>query len=93
MPLAEGDGGAGGNDEVDAADADQNVKIIVRSTGTVTYVGKDIAYHLWKFGLLGRDFYYRPFYHASIRARGVDPVTRDRWRTRCAGIWKGLERL
>jgi arginyl-tRNA synthetase len=36
-------------------------KIIVRSTGTVTYVGKDIAYHLWKFGLLNRDFYYEPF--------------------------------
>jgi arginyl-tRNA synthetase len=36
-------------------------KVIVRSNGTVTYVGKDIAYQLWKFGLLGKDFYYRPF--------------------------------
>ena len=35
---------------------DENAKVIVRSNGTVTYVGKDIAYHLWKFGLLGRDF-------------------------------------
>ncbi len=34
-------------------------KVIVRSNGTVTYVGKDIAYQLWKFGLLGKDFYYR----------------------------------
>ncbi|MEM7052584.1 MAG: arginine--tRNA ligase [Acidobacteriota bacterium] len=34
-------------------------KVIVRSDGTVTYVGKDIAYQLWKFGLLGRDFRYR----------------------------------
>ncbi len=34
-------------------------KVIVRSNGTVTYVGKDIAYQLWKFGLLDRDFYYR----------------------------------
>ncbi len=34
-------------------------KVIVRSDGTVTYVGKDIAYQLWKFGLLGRDFKYR----------------------------------
>jgi arginyl-tRNA synthetase len=34
-------------------------KIIVRSNGTVTYVGKDIAYQLWKFGLLGRDFHYK----------------------------------
>jgi arginyl-tRNA synthetase len=33
-------------------------KIIVRSNGTVTYVGKDIAYQLWKFGLLGKDFHY-----------------------------------
>ena len=37
-------------------------KIIVRSTGTVTYVGKDIALHLWKFGLLARDFHYHDFY-------------------------------
>ncbi len=35
-------------------------KVIVRSNGTVTYVGKDIAYQLWKFGLLGKDFHYRP---------------------------------
>jgi arginyl-tRNA synthetase len=34
-------------------------KVIVRSDGTVTYVGKDIAYQMWKFGLLGRDFGYR----------------------------------
>jgi arginyl-tRNA synthetase len=37
-------------------------KVIVRSDGTVTYVGKDIAYQLWKFGLLGRDFHYRRFH-------------------------------
>ena len=41
---------------------DEDDKVIVRSNGTVTYVGKDIAYHLWKFGLLGRDFGYRRFY-------------------------------
>jgi arginyl-tRNA synthetase len=35
-------------------------KVIVRSNGTVTYVGKDIAYQLWKFGLLGKDFHYQP---------------------------------
>ena len=39
----------------------EDSKVIVRSDGTVTYVGKDIAYQLWKFGLLGKDFYYRPF--------------------------------
>src|SRR3954447_21772239 len=36
-------------------------KVIVRSDGTVTYVGKDMAYQLWKFGLLGKDFLYRSF--------------------------------
>ncbi len=41
---------------------DDDAKVIVRSNGTVTYVGKDIAYHLWKFGLLGRDFGYKPFF-------------------------------
>jgi len=34
-------------------------KVIVRSDGTITYVGKDIAYQMWKFGVLGRDFEYR----------------------------------
>lgn len=40
---------------------EEKEKIIVRSDGTVTYVGKDIAYQLWKFGLLEKDFYYEPF--------------------------------
>ena len=61
-------------DEAAAADADTAAapageglaeepreKVIVRSDGTVTYVGKDMAYQLWKFGLLGRDFHYRIF--------------------------------
>jgi arginyl-tRNA synthetase len=42
-------------------DEDDKEKIIVRSDGTVTYVGKDIAYQCWKFGLLGKDFFYEPF--------------------------------
>jgi arginyl-tRNA synthetase len=44
---------------------DEDAKVIVRSNGTVTYVGKDIAYHLWKFGLLGRDFGYQRFFRYS----------------------------
>jgi arginyl-tRNA synthetase len=47
-PLAEGE-------------VDEDAKILIRSNGTVTYVGKDIAYHLWKFGLLGKDFGYAKF--------------------------------
>jgi arginyl-tRNA synthetase len=42
-------------------DAGEDQKVIVRSNGTVTYVGKDIAYQMWKFGLLGKDFHYRLF--------------------------------
>ena len=41
---------------------EEDQKVIVRSNGTVGYVGKDIAYHLWKFGKLGRDFGYRRFF-------------------------------
>ena len=58
--------GSGDSDDQETEDAngevDEGAKVIVRSNGTVTYVGKDIAYHLWKFGLLGRDFGYRPFF-------------------------------
>lgn len=50
-------------------------KVIVRSDGTVTYVGKDIAYQLWKFGLLGEDFEYRPWQGFGESARD------DLWET------------
>ena len=42
-------------------DEHESDKIIVRSNGTVTYTGKDIAYQLWKLGKLGLDFHYRVF--------------------------------
>jgi len=50
------------NGEVSEEVSEEDQKVIVRSNGTVGYVGKDIAYHMWKFGLLGRDFGYRKFY-------------------------------
>jgi arginyl-tRNA synthetase len=57
---------AGSPEEIATADSslpDEDAKVIVRSNGTVTYVGKDIAYHLWKFGLLpGKDFGYAKFH-------------------------------
>jgi arginyl-tRNA synthetase len=77
MPIHDGDGdedavavGAGVDnaentlprEAVDSESDDEiRAKVIVRSDGTVTYVGKDIAYQLWKFGLLGKDFHYRWF--------------------------------
>ena len=51
-------------------DADDREKVIVRSNGTVTYVGKDMAYQFWKSGLLGHDFHYR---HFATRMNG-DPL-------------------
>jgi arginyl-tRNA synthetase len=54
---------APGEDE----EGDEREKVIVRSNGTVTYVGKDIAYQFWKLGLLGRDFHYCQF---GTRANG-----------------------
>ena len=48
----------------EASDDHRQDKIIVRSNGTVTYVGKDIAYQLWKFGLLGKDFHYKRWMNA-----------------------------
>jgi arginyl-tRNA synthetase len=52
----------------DAAAEASREKVIVRSNGVVTYVGKDIANQFWKFGLLGRDFRYRRF---AEQANGV----------------------
>ena len=54
-------------DSPEFADMDDPDKILVRSNGTVTYTGKDIAYQLWKLGLLvdpdgsRHDFGYQPF--------------------------------
>jgi arginyl-tRNA synthetase len=53
-------GAAGNVGEPKPTEEDQ--KVIVRSNGTVGYVGKDIAYHMWKFGILGKDFRYRKFF-------------------------------
>jgi arginyl-tRNA synthetase len=54
--------GAGPADDQPAGEDDEpREKVIVRSNGTVTYVGKDIANQFWKFGLLDRDFHYRRF--------------------------------
>jgi arginyl-tRNA synthetase len=50
--------------EEKAEEENEQDKIIVRSNGTVTYVGKDIAYQLWKFGLLGKDFHYQKWPNA-----------------------------
>jgi arginyl-tRNA synthetase len=57
MNLAASEGGTASASGI----ADDDAKVIVRSNGTVTYVGKDIAYQMWKFGLLGRDFGYQLF--------------------------------
>jgi arginyl-tRNA synthetase len=48
----------GGGPEGEGTNEEDQAKVILRSNGTVTYVGKDIAYQLWKFGLLGKDFHY-----------------------------------
>ncbi len=47
--------------EGDDEDGDDDTKVLVKSDGIATYTAKDIAYQLWKFGLLGRDFNYRPW--------------------------------
>jgi arginyl-tRNA synthetase len=64
MPIDDGAESEGAGDtaatESEEGD-DEREKVIVRSNGTVTYVGKDIAYQFWKFGLLGREFFYRAF--------------------------------
>jgi arginyl-tRNA synthetase len=65
MPIGAPGGDDESPDDADEDDEEQREKVIVRSNGTVTYVGKDIANQFWKFGLLGRDFHYRPF---AVRA-------------------------
>jgi arginyl-tRNA synthetase len=66
-------------------------KILVRSNGTVTYTAKDIAYQLWKFGLLGVDFDYvrfRPGWNSgTVSEAEVPEAVRSHplWRTAASG--------
>lgn len=55
-------------------DDSEREKVIVRSDGTVTYVGKDIAYQLWKFGLLEKDFTYTPFIEEDDKTVWISTV-------------------
>ena len=61
MPLAEPAATETADPDEQGGDSEPEAraKIIVRSNGTVTYVGKDMAYQFWKFGVLDRDFHYR----------------------------------
>jgi arginyl-tRNA synthetase len=62
MPIQELDGDPQAAVDAEAGEeGEEREKVIVRSNGVVTYVGKDIAYQFWKLGLLGRDFNYRVF--------------------------------
>lgn len=63
-------------EEHTGSDDHENDKILVRSNGTVTYTGKDIAYQMWKLGILGLDFHYRPF-HKYADGREVWITTGD----------------
>jgi arginyl-tRNA synthetase len=55
----------------------EDSKVIVRSNNTVTYVGKDIAYQLWKFGLLpGKDFYYQLWPDKDVYTTTAEPQPR-----------------
>jgi len=74
-------------------------KILVRSNGTVTYTGKDIAYQLWKFGLLPIDFDYVPFRIdwavGSVPANEIPAAVRAHpvWRTAHTGGSAGAPRF
>jgi arginyl-tRNA synthetase len=74
-------------DSPEFAGMDEPDKILVRSNGTVTYTAKDIAYQLWKFGLLGVDFAYEPFRPAwnsgAVKEEEIPRQVRERplWRT------------
>ena len=69
-------------------------KVIVRSDGTVTYVGKDMAYQLWKFGLLGKDFHYRIFENGPppLWSTTSDPAAGDAGRAAIRPRLLGVQR-
>ncbi len=79
------------SESADFAGMEEPDKILVRSNGTVVYTGKDIAYQLWKFGLLDADFDYSPFRtrwsSGAVREDEIPDAVREHplWRTEHAG--------
>jgi arginyl-tRNA synthetase len=79
------------SDSEEFAGMEEPDKILVRSNGTVTYTGKDIAYQLWKFGLLPIDFDYvrlQPHWSSgAVREEEIPRTVREHpvWRTAPAG--------
>ena len=82
-------------DSEEFAGMEEPDKILVRSNGTITYTGKDIAYQLWKFGLLPADFDYERFDprwdSGAVRAGEIPAAVREHpiWRTSHAGSAAG----
>jgi len=76
-------GDAGVETADDTEDPERREKVIVRSNGVVTYVGKDLANQFWKFGLLGLDFHYRLFAATQTPTLNSDTKLRHRalWAT------------
>jgi arginyl-tRNA synthetase len=67
-------------------------KVIVRSNNTVTYVGKDIAYQLWKFGLLQKDFYYEWWSEKGVYVTTAQPQPPpDREFGRAASVYNVID--
>lgn len=66
LPLEEG----GGDQDLEAGDA----KVLIKSDGIATYTAKDIAYHLWKFGVLGLDFSYHWWSESGPASSTADPA-------------------
>jgi arginyl-tRNA synthetase len=66
--------------EIAEGETDEDAKVIVRSNGTVTYVGKDIAYHLWKFGLLGMMDEIASAVVKRDRSREEIKIAAQRWK-------------
>ena len=75
--VMEIDDGQPDHDEPDDDD-EARLKVVVRSDGTVTYVGKDIAYQFWKFGLLGARLPLSSVCHAALGAPPVGDDGHDR---------------
>jgi arginyl-tRNA synthetase len=40
---------------------EENRKVLIRSNGTATYLAKDLAFHMWKFGIIKGDFLFEEF--------------------------------
>lgn len=66
------------------------IKVLVRSNGAATYAAKDIAFHMWKFGLFEDPFLYSTFIEKQPNGRRLFTTSENGERLEFGGVKRAI---